>query len=44
VCGFLLILLVLNLAGASVLGVGLIVSFPGSLLAASSFLRDLKLQ
>jgi hypothetical protein len=42
VCGFLLLLLALNLAGAALLGLGLLVSFPVSLLAASSFLRTLQ--
>jgi hypothetical protein len=42
VCCFLLLLLALNLAGAALLGLGLLVSFPVSLLAASSFLRTLQ--
>jgi hypothetical protein len=42
VCSFLLLLLALNLAGAALLGVGLLVSFPVSLLAASSFFRTLQ--
>lgn len=42
VCGFLLLLPVLNLAGAALLGLGLLISFPVSLLAASSFLRTLE--
>ncbi len=40
VCGFLLLLLALNLAGAAMLGLGLLVSFPLSLLAATSFSRS----
>ncbi len=42
VCSFLLVLLALNLAGAALLGLGLLVSFPVSLLAVSSFLRNLE--
>jgi len=41
-CRFLLLLLVFNLVGAALLGLGLLVSFPVSLLAASSFLRTLE--
>jgi hypothetical protein len=41
VCGFLLSLLALNLVGAAMLGLGLLVSFPLSLLAATSFSRSL---
>jgi hypothetical protein len=43
VCGFLLLLLAINLFGAAVLGLGLLVSFPLSLLAATSFWRALEL-
>ena len=42
VCGFLFILLALNLVGAALLGLGLLVSFPLSLLAATSFSRSLE--
>lgn len=42
VCGFLLLLLALNLVGAALLGLGLLVSFPLSLLAATSFSRSLE--
>lgn len=38
-CRFFLLLLALNLAGAALLGLGLLVSFPVSLLAAASYLR-----
>jgi uncharacterized membrane protein len=40
--GLLLIALGLNLAGAALLGVGLMISFPVSLLAAANFFRDLQ--
>jgi hypothetical protein len=40
VCSFMLLLLALNLAGAALLGLGLLITFPVSLLAASSFLRE----
>jgi uncharacterized membrane protein len=40
--GLLLIGAALNLAGAALLGVGLVISFPVSLLAAASFFRSLQ--
>jgi uncharacterized membrane protein len=40
--GLMLIALALNLAGAALLGVGLVISFPVSLLAAANFFRSLQ--
>ena len=42
VCGFVFLLLTLNLVGAALLGIGLLVSFPLSLLASASFFRSLE--
>lgn len=40
--GLMLIALALNLAGATLLGLGLVISFPVSLLAAANFFRSLQ--
>jgi uncharacterized membrane protein len=42
VCRFLALLLACNLAGAALLGLGLLVSFPVSLVASASFFRTLQ--
>lgn len=42
VCGFVLMALLLNLAGAALLGVGLIITFPVTLLATSSLYLSLQ--
>lgn len=41
VCSFLLVVAALNLAGAAMLGIGLLISFPVSMLAAASLYRTL---
>ena len=43
-CLFLLLVLFLNLAGAAVLGLGLLITFPVSLLAASDLYRSIRQQ
>ena len=43
-CVFLLLVLFLNLAGAAVLGLGLLITFPVSLLAASDLYRSIQQQ
>ncbi len=42
VCGFVLMALLLNLAGAALLGVGLVITFPVTLLATSSLYLSLQ--
>jgi uncharacterized membrane protein len=43
-CLFLLLVLFLNLAGAAILGLGLLITFPVSLLAASDLFRSIQQQ